>query len=73
MIKWMDRFNNLFFDLLGKVEVQTQLKMQPKIRRIPEELCQAQSSAGCDTPASIHQIIDTLVWNMDGSSPVPAG
>ena len=62
----MDFFQYPGFILRGEIQIPTQLKIHPEIRRHSEKFRQTQRRRRGDAAPSVHDIIDPLVGDMDG-------
>ena len=59
-------FQDRLFDFVSFVEIPSDLKIQPKIRRHMKEFGQTQSCTWCDPAFLIDELVDALVGHLDG-------
>jgi hypothetical protein len=61
----LDSFQEFHLILLGKIYIPTHLEIHPETRGHVEEFRKAQGSAGSDTAATVNNIVDPLMGNMN--------
>jgi hypothetical protein len=58
---------------LGMVQIASQLKIHPKVLRGTKEPGQPQSRAWSDTPPTVDDLVDSLIWHVNGLGQVALG